>query len=60
MNESPQSKKLKERVDRDYDGMWTQEILKWIMAWIDIVSDKTIPPSTGSNPNGEEGSSVGL
>lgn len=47
MNESPQSKKL-ERVDADYDGLWTEELLKWIMAWIDVVTDKTNPPSTGS------------
>lgn len=29
-----------ERVDSDYDGLWTEELLLWILAWIDVVKAK--------------------
>lgn len=30
------------RVDADYDGLWTEDLRDWIMAWIDLVT--TRPP----------------
>lgn len=29
-------------IDRDYDGLWTEDLRDWIMAWIDLVKQE--PP----------------
>lgn len=33
-----------ERVDADYDGLWTEELRDWIMAWITLI-EKPNPPN---------------
>lgn len=29
-------------IDSDYDGLWTEDLLSWLMCWIDLVKQE--PP----------------